>query len=356
MSSAAHEIEYRELGIEVPVGQVGSRLAELWTSNQVATKSSLINLVVYSEKEGSLCPNTDILKEVAREHACRALVIEANRSTVSDPSVRAWITAHCSTGTAGAKQMCSEQVAFLVNGEPSRIVPNIVFAHLDSDLPLVLWWQGSFSSAFVSHLSTRVDRLIVDSAKWDDPKQEFVRLQEARRVSGSRFVTLDLVATRLFAFRLALAACFDSPETLSALDRCDEISIAHNPDQLITGLTFAAWIAIKTDWILEGSAKSLSLRRQTGSTIAVRLTPENETFSEAGLHSVKMKGNEFSATVVPAANGRYLQSHATAKQSTIECLTPIDVRSRGSLVSERLQLPGNDALFLRIWEQLLRVL
>ena len=44
------------------------------------------------------------------------------------------------------------------------MIPNIVFAHLDSDLPLYLWWQGDLTQNFDERFYSVMDLLFVDSA------------------------------------------------------------------------------------------------------------------------------------------------------------------------------------------------
>jgi hypothetical protein len=82
------------------------------------------------------------------------------------PDVRAWITAHCQLGDGGNRHICSEQLAFLVRGCGHNVVANTLFAHVDSDLPLTLWWQGEFSGNWEPYLFTEIDRLMIDSSEW----------------------------------------------------------------------------------------------------------------------------------------------------------------------------------------------
>src|SRR5437879_13733176 len=75
------------------------------------TRDSLINLAVYSEKPGSLEKDTQLIARIAENHACRALVIGANRNS-KENRVEAWVNAHCHVSRAGNKQICSEQLSF----------------------------------------------------------------------------------------------------------------------------------------------------------------------------------------------------------------------------------------------------
>ena len=64
-----------ELGIEVPVSKIDLELRKLWEQDEARTNASLMNLVVYSEKPGALIENSAIIRELTREHACRALLV-----------------------------------------------------------------------------------------------------------------------------------------------------------------------------------------------------------------------------------------------------------------------------------------
>src|SRR2546423_14807251 len=99
------------LGQPVEIGNIDKELKKLWREGESAmTRASLINLAVYSEKSGSLEKNTQLIARITENHACRAIVIGANRDSKED-RVEAWINAHCHTTRAGSKQICSEQLS-----------------------------------------------------------------------------------------------------------------------------------------------------------------------------------------------------------------------------------------------------
>ena len=344
------------LGSPVAIEDIGASLKALWSANSADTRCSLINFVVYSERENSLGRNAALLADITSDHACRALVISAQPATDGgDEAVKSWITAHCHLDQAGGKSMCSEQIAFQLRGNPAKLVPNTVLAHLDSDLPLALWWQGDFSPAFHRHLTSRIDRLVIDSASWKDPQREFATLQAARQQSGAGFIVLDLVSTKLFAHRLALAACFDTPETLANLDRIERVTIRYHAGQRFTAMTFAAWIALKADWKVTSTClgNSLELVNFSGQSVQLEFLEIDEISPCPGVAGVNLSGPNINASLSIDDSGRYLQSKvAIGDRSPLSCLTPILARSEASLVSQRLRQPGNDALYFRIWNML----
>src|SRR3712207_9586401 len=66
-------------GLPVELGKIERELKKLWEQGgEVMTRASLINLAVYSEAPDSLRTNTQLVAEITREHACRAIVIAAD--------------------------------------------------------------------------------------------------------------------------------------------------------------------------------------------------------------------------------------------------------------------------------------
>ena len=74
--------ETYSLGESVEIKNIGRELKKLWQESEGAmTRASLINLAVYSEKPGLLEKNTQLMARITEDHACRALLIGANRNS-----------------------------------------------------------------------------------------------------------------------------------------------------------------------------------------------------------------------------------------------------------------------------------
>ncbi|HET9801447.1 MAG TPA: glucose-6-phosphate dehydrogenase assembly protein OpcA, partial [Chthoniobacterales bacterium] len=180
------------LGEPVELNAISRELKKLWQDGEGAmARASLINLAIYSEEPGSLEKNTQLIAKITEDHACRALVIGANPKSNED-KVEAWINAHCHVGRAGGKQVCSEQISFLLEGPCVKFLPSIVFSHLDSDLPLYLWWQDDFPEAMDPQLWTWVDRLIFDSQTWKNFATQMGRVETAQQEAKQRITLCDL--------------------------------------------------------------------------------------------------------------------------------------------------------------------
>jgi glucose-6-phosphate dehydrogenase assembly protein OpcA len=235
------------LGLPVEIGKIDRELKRLWSEGGGAkTRASLVNLAVYSEAPGSLPKNTQIISQITEDHACRAIVIGADPAA-KDNRVEAWINVHCHT-LGGNKQVCSEQLSFLLEGPSARLLPNIVFSQLDSDLPLYLWWQGEFSDPMDGQLWAWVDRVIYDSREWRDFRAQMERVETAQADAKQRIVLCDLNWTRLVQIRLALAQFFDHSSMQTRFDEIDRVEIECAPGFRSTGLLLAGWLAAQLRW------------------------------------------------------------------------------------------------------------
>ena len=237
------------LGLEVAVGDIDRQLVRLFngdgetddTGHAGMARASLLNLAVYSEDPSKAPELSGAIEGLTNETACRAILILADPS--GSPSVRSWIQAHCRLSDQGEKTVCTEQVSFLLSGADASLVRNTVFAHLDSDLPLVFWWRGELSDVFEDRLYSRVDRFIFDSGSWRQPATQLLRLQKAIEESGGGFVCHDLAYTRCHPVRSAIARVFDDPLARRALDRISGFEIVHHPGHRLSALWLIAWIA-----------------------------------------------------------------------------------------------------------------
>src|SRR6476469_5519533 len=269
MVAAAENVS---LGVPVEIGKIDRELKKLWAeAGGAKTRASLINLAVYSEAPGSLPINTKIISEITEDHACRAIVIGANPDAKED-RVEAWINVHCHVSRAGSRQVCSEQLSFLLDGPSARLLPNIVFSQLDSDLPFYLWWQGEFSDPLDPQLWAWVDRVIYDSQTWRDFRAQIQRVETAQADAKQRIILCDLNWTRLYQFRFALAQFFDHPASLRRLQEISEVSIDFASGYLSTALRPAGWLAGQLNWTLEKTSTQDTLDFYTAADATIRVS------------------------------------------------------------------------------------
>ncbi len=338
-------VEAFALGIPVELGKVDRELKKLWADGGNAmTRASLMNLAVYSESPGSLPSNTELVSKITEDHACRAIVISANPQA-NENHVDAWISAHCHVSRAGSKQICSEQLSFRLEGPCSKLLPNIVFSHLDSDLPFYLWWQGEFHDPMDPQLWAWVDRVIYDSQSWKDFSAQMQRVETAQADAKQRIVLCDLNWTRLVQFRLAIAQFFDQSIAQQRLQEIEIVEIDHAPSYRSTAMLLIGWLVAQLGWTRNEpkSEKALTFSNQSNKVIEVRL---KEVAGEPISRCVLSTGT-ISLTVIHAPNTDLLDVTAEGPNRKRKCLMPAGNNDPAQLLSEELIRGGPHRVYLR---------
>jgi len=271
---------FQVLGQPVEISQIEKELQALFMDGEEdgsgVARASLINLALYSEDQDDLEKDAEILGELTSESACRSLLINAD-TRAAEMTAQAWVQVHCQINRDGEKTVCTEQISFFLTGDSPGMLRNIVFAHLDSDLPLAFWWRGEFSDAFETGLYSRIDRLLYDSESWEQPRNQFIRLLAAQEESPSPFVMHDLAFTRLNSIRHAIANAFDRPGLGSQVSSLDEIELRYAPGYRMSAYYLASWIAFRLGMSLDrgqSSPDSLvfgSSKKGAPSSVSVRI-------------------------------------------------------------------------------------
>ena len=338
------------LGLEVPVAEIDKELHRLWEQDEARTNASLMNLVLYSEKSGSLLENSAIIRNLTREHACRAILVEIDPAS-ADPSIRAWITAHCHL-LDGRKSVCCEQIAFYLTGRVTGRFRNTVFAHLNSDLPLVFWWQGGLSDILTERLVSVMDRLIVDSSAWADPLASFRRIAEAAQ-SNPDLILQDHEWTRTWQFRLGVASVFDDPGAQCVLPEIDTVELAYHPDHRNSALQLLAWLSTQAAWKDLRFPCNPAFVSSAGVEISVLM---REDPGGPALSELVLRAGDKSAHIRQAAGADHVERRIDAPGYRITSLAPVDPVSSEQLVALQLARGGKNSLFQKILPRFLSLL
>jgi glucose-6-phosphate dehydrogenase assembly protein OpcA len=259
-------------GMPVEIGKIDRELKRLWQEGEgAATRASLINFAVFCETADKMQEMTDVISQITKDHACRAILIGMD-PTIDHAPVQACIMAHCHLSRAGQKKVCCEQITFLLGKDGLPLIPNIVFSHLDSDLPLVLWWRGELPEQSEEQLWTWVDRLIYDSQTWSHVPGQFALLRNSIEPASPRMTLCDLNWTRSLYLRQAVAQIFDHPEYLGELFGLTAVEITHAPGMKSTALLMAGWMAAQLQWKLDKSdGQNVLFTDRGGNTVSVTL-------------------------------------------------------------------------------------
>ena len=332
-----------KLGQPVQVGQISRELKKLWESGGgTSTRASLINFAIYCRSTEEMEANTELISEFTRHHACRALLVAVIRKSPEN-RISAWINAHCHLSRAGAKQICCEQISFLLEGEIKGRLTNIVFGNLDSDLPLYFWWQGDLSENLNAHLWTWIDRLFVDSACWKNPKAQFARLKQSLSETKARLTLRDLNWTRSLYIRQAFSSIFDPPENLAELSRLRRLTITHAPDCRSTAILLAGWFAGQLNWTLK-STDPIVFTAVDGGEIAVDL----QSVEGPALGSVTLASENASFSVAREAGSRVLRADLHHNNGTdFHPLFPAGPDTILDVLNEEMSRSSKDNIYLR---------
>jgi glucose-6-phosphate dehydrogenase assembly protein OpcA len=342
--------ETYSLGVAVEIGRIDQELKKLWQESEgAATRASLMNLAVYSEEPGSLQRNTQLMARITESHACRAIVIEADCNAEGD-RVDAWISAHCHVSRAGSKQVCSEQISFRLKGGCATLLPNIVFSHLDSDLPFYLWWQEDFREPMDPQLWAWVDRVIYDSQGWEDFRAQMRLLESAEEEAKQRIVLCDLNWTRLDQVRFALAQFFDHPASHHHFAKIKKVRIDYASGFRSTALLFVGWLSAQLNWRAEktNGKNKLQFISSSGRKIDIEIRQRDGQ----PIHEVALTAADIEFVVTHAKCGDLLEvSRGKPGEKRIPQLMPAGKDDPVSLMSEELMRGGPHHVYLHAVER-----
>jgi len=341
-------------GMPVEIGKIDRELKRLWAEGAgAATRASLINFAVYCEGAATMQESTEVISEITREHACRAILIGIDPDTTHAP-VQAWILAHCHLSRAGAKQVCCEQITFLLGNDGLPLIPNIVFSHLDSDLPLILWWRGEFPAESEDQLWTWVDRLVFDSQTWSHVPSQFALLRTTIEPASPRMALCDLNWTRSLYLRQAVAQIFDSPEYLAELAALNAVEIVHAPGARSTALLLSGWLAAQLRWTLQGADGAVvNFKDAAGAVVTVTLREE----AGRALGSVRLTAGETGILVAHHEGSGFL--HADIRlpgNRESHYLMPGGKDDTVSLLNDELMSGGRHKVYLKAVAALVDIL
>ncbi len=336
-------LDTSRFGEPVAIDKIGRELKKLWdTGDSAPTRASLMNFAVYCRSLEAMQENTELIAEFTRTHACRALLICILRDA-PEPHASAWINAHCHLSRAGAKQVCCEQITFLLEGELRGRLTNIVFSNLDSDLPLYFWWQGDVAENLNPHLWPWIDRLIVDSRDWQNPRAQFAKLRGSIAEASARLTLRDLNWTRSLAARQALSQIFDHPENSPHLRRLRRITLTHCPAHRSTALLLLGWLAAQLGWE-PATASPVTFTDAAGHPVEVEMSAApGDRFAEISLASDdaaftlrRESGSHFfQATLLLPGGHQYHHLYPAGANTTLE------------LLDEEMGRASNDRIYLK---------
>jgi glucose-6-phosphate dehydrogenase assembly protein OpcA len=328
---------------------------------QTMARASVLNLVVYSEREVHARRAARTVADLALRHPSRAIVLLGDRDR---DGVVASVQLHCHVPQSdGAQPVLYEQILARVRGDFDERVASVVIPLLVPDLPVFLWWTGTPPSdaRHLDDLVTLADRFIIDSADFARPDHT---LPEIARLARHRVAITDLNWARLTHWRELIAQFFDVPAWRPFLEGITGIRAGFavdmdgrdiHPSQ---ALLLLGWLSSRLGWrpveaLAPSEAGGLLFRmgRADGAPIMVRLRPRFERGLDAG---------DVSGIRIQAAHGRDTaefvikrapdERHATATAIIdgvvrSERVVPLPALGIRELLGEELAIARNDHVY-----------
>jgi glucose-6-phosphate dehydrogenase assembly protein OpcA len=328
---------------------------------QTLGRASVLNLVVYSEREVHARRAARTVADLALRHPSRAIVLLGDRDR---DGVVASVQLHCHVPPSdGAQPVLYEQILARVRGDFDERVASVVIPLLVPDLPVFLWWTGTPPSdaRHLDDLVTLADRFIIDSADFARPDQT---LPEIARLARHRVAITDLNWARLTHWRELIAQFFDVPTWRPFLDGITGIRAGFavdmdgrdiHPSQ---ALLLLGWLSSRLGWrpvesLAPSEAGGLLFRmgRADGAPIMVRLRPRFERGLDAGdVSGIRIQaayGRETAEFVIKRAPD---ERHATATAIIggvvrSERVVPLPALGIRELLGEELAIARNDHVY-----------
>ncbi|HEX8217748.1 MAG TPA: glucose-6-phosphate dehydrogenase assembly protein OpcA [Chloroflexia bacterium] len=249
----------------VAIENIEARLNELWREvastaqnrggSGAVTMAQVLNLVVHAESQdlaGEYMRETEL---ITGRHPCRVITLVQAHDDPDMP-VQGLVSMFCQIPPAGGRQVCCEQVTIASGSNSLRQLPAAVLPLLLSDLPVFLWWPhgAPFDDYVFRQLADSLNRLIVDSATFDNPEGTLSRISSVLKSNWPRLASTDMNWGRLTTWRELIASFFDGPALRPYLERLSRVTIEYalpgrgkavNRGQ---ALMLAGWLASRLGW------------------------------------------------------------------------------------------------------------
>lgn len=252
----------------VDVNKIEKELASMWSgvsgtgdasSNTGVTRACALNLIVYTTPSDDRGRLEDLLSQINEQHPGRTLIMVVYRDSAT-PRLEGYVSMRCRVLGPTGKQICGEQVTIEAGGALVDTAATAVAPLLVPDVPVYLWWKDipHYEDKLFDRLAQMADRIVIDSAAFDHPYGDLLRLSETISDESRRMRVSDLNWGRLTSWRTLLASFWDVPDYHPALGEIDRVAIEYRPPKdapeeiAPKALLLAGWLASRLGWEVAG--------------------------------------------------------------------------------------------------------
>jgi glucose-6-phosphate dehydrogenase assembly protein OpcA len=258
-------------------------------------RACVLSLVVYASGPEERGEVDELLGAVVERHPCRAIVLVADREA-KEMRLDAFVSTRCQLSSRGSKRICGEQITIEAAGAAVDTASTAVAPLLVPDVPVFLWWKDipHYDDKLFNRLAGMADRVVIDSASFDHPHADMLRL--AQLLEGGALRLSDLNWGRLTSWRTLVASFWDVADYRESLSQINKVVIEYDPpdrshEQIAPKALLAlGWIAASLGWDVPQGGSTLAnngaqflLRGGDGRDIEAALAATDDVAGRDGL-------------------------------------------------------------------------
>ena len=335
-------------------------------------RACVLNLIVYVAGQEERAEVDELLEAVVERHPCRAIVLVADRAA-SQPRLDAYVSTRCQLSAPGAKQVCGEQVTIEAAGPLVETASTAVAPLLVPDVPVFLWWKDipHYDDKLFNRLSEMADRVVIDSASFDQPHKDLLRLAEILKSGKLRLS--DINWGRLTSWRSLVASFWDVADYRASLEQIEKVAIEYDPpdrshDEIAPKALLAlGWIAscLHLDVEPEGSQATAGvaqfrLRGGDGREVSAELKATDDVAGRDGMITSLIvstaAGDEFYVALRWSEGKLETGARLGAGGHTVARVLSYEARTEGQRLSCELDILSRDEIYERAVDAAARML
>jgi len=355
----------------VEIGRIEKELASMWSGASDAkdasasagvTRACTLNLVVYTTPADDRDRLEDLLEDVNERHPGRTLVLVADRGAAR-ARLEAYVSMRCRVLGGTAKQICGEQVTVEADGPSADTAATAVAALLVPDVPVYLWWKDipHYEDKLFDRLAQMADRIVIDSATFDHPRADLLRLAAMIGARAQQLRVSDLNWGRLNSWRTLLASFWDVPDYRPMLGAIERVTISYFPpgaapaDIAPAALLLAGWLASRLGFEIDGSdargggdGAEFRMRKGARSVVLALVPDRSGGGAPGGLSSVTASAEGGAMTVSVALRDGGAKLATEARFGTTRSVGRVvghAVRSDAERLCTELAILSRDAIY-----------
>lgn len=323
-------------------------------------RACVLNLVVYAEGPEERAEVDDLLSEVVERHPCRAIVLAAERGG-DESRLEAFVSTRCQLSSRGAKRICGEQITIEAAGASVDTASSAVAPLLVPDVPVFLWWKDipHYEDKLFTRLAGMADRVVIDSAAFDQPHADLLRL--AALLEGGRMRLSDLNWGRLTSWRALVAGFWDVADYRDSLARIEKVVIEYDPpdrshDQIAPKALLAlGWMASCLGWEVSDEGSTLDdgrarflLKEGAREIEAVLAATDDVAGRDGWLTSLTIRtaaGDEFSVELLQEEHRLRTGARLSGAGHACERVLAYEARGEGARLGGELDILSRDEVY-----------